>query len=158
MADIRQVCNSDFPAVIKLWKEYMDFHARLDPFFQRAEDGHQHFQTFLESVFEHPGWQLLVAVNGEQISGFGSATIYHYPPLFARRQVGYIQDLIVADPFRRQGIGHALAEEMYKWFNTQDIDRIELNLATTNNPAREFWKKLGFKPYTERWVWSESKF
>ena len=33
------------------------------------------------------------------------------------------------------------------WFTDQDVNRIEIRVAVSNDVSTSFWKKMGFNPY-----------
>ncbi|MGC1123129.1 MAG: hypothetical protein WBA22_18760 [Candidatus Methanofastidiosia archaeon] len=38
------------PEIVKIWKELMDFHERINPVFGRSEKGHTYYQDHLRKM------------------------------------------------------------------------------------------------------------
>jgi len=38
---------------------------------------------------------------------------------------------------------------MPRWFSQRGIDRIEARVAVRNEVSTQFWRKVGYQPYTE---------
>ena len=148
-ASIRKAVPEDTPAIVEIWKEFMDFHARRDRHFTRSVDGHQRFADFISGRIVHDASCVVVAQRTEQVAGYCLAVISRYPPVFLYDTYGTISDLAVSAAYRRQGIGEALMEYACAWFAEREIARIELRIATTNEVSTAFWRKMGFSPYVE---------
>lgn len=55
--------------------------------------------------------------------------------------------LIYVDPtYRRQGIGRALLEHAQTWAKAQGYTQIGLQVFTTNQPAIDLYRQLGYQP------------
>lgn len=62
----------------------------------------------------------------------------------AERITGWIHDLVVHQPFRRQRIGSALLEQAARWGRLHNIQRLTIDMQTKNCPAINFAKIHGF--------------
>ncbi|RMF49732.1 MAG: GNAT family N-acetyltransferase [Anaerolineae bacterium] len=80
---------------------------------------------------------LLVAVFAGEVLGFCS--LYEYSPAMA-----WMQDLVVAPSWRRQGIGTALVLAGLHWAETRRCNRLTLEMQPRNIPAIRLAQKLGF--------------
>lgn len=147
---IRPATKADFPAIKELWKEFMDFHKERDPFFARVDDAHEDFGRFMQNNLSKNDWLILVAAAGDQVIGYGSATIMSYPPIYVEPRYGYIQDVAVTEAYRGQGVGQQLFARMVTWFREKNISRLELEVAATNEVSQAFWQKIGFKDFTKK--------
>ena len=147
---LRRATKADLPAIIELWKEFMDFHKRRNPFFSRLPDAHEDFGRFMQGNLTKKDWLVLVAVDDQEAIGYGSATIMSYPPIYQDPRYGYIQDVAVTQAYRGQGVGQKLFEEMTAWFREQGISRLELEVAATNEVSQAFWQKMGFAEFTKK--------
>lgn len=144
---IRKATSADLPAIVKLWKDLMDFHCNLDPFFSRSQDGHENFLKWVEKEMESDSAELFVADSSGKILGYIKIEISNYPPVFELKKYGMISDAAVATKYRRKGIGEALYQQAMDWFENKGIERIELRVANVNPVAQGFWRKMGFIPY-----------
>jgi GNAT superfamily N-acetyltransferase len=133
-------------AVEELWKEFMDFHAQRDPWFQRSEDGHRRFGEYLTGLQEASDALVLVALEGRRVIGYGLARIEARPPVYQHFRHGLISDIAVAGTHRRKGIGARIEERMLQWFATQGIDHVELMAVAANEVSNAFWKRRGYRP------------
>jgi ribosomal protein S18 acetylase RimI-like enzyme len=144
---IRKAIPADLPAIVELWKDFMDFHSNLDPFFSRSQDGHENFLNWVEKEMESDNAELFVAVSSGKILGYIKIELSNYPPVFEFKKYGMISDAAVATEYRRKGIGEALYEQAMNWFEDKGIKRVELRVANVNPVAQRFWRKMGFIPY-----------
>ena len=59
--EIRDATQHDLPALMDLWKEFMDHHQAVEPHYTRAPEGHLRWAEWLEKKLEDPDSCLLVA-------------------------------------------------------------------------------------------------
>jgi ribosomal protein S18 acetylase RimI-like enzyme len=147
---IRKAKHSDVDRVTALWCEFMDFHAGYDPCFTRRKGSVEIFKKYLHEQISSRKALLLVAEDHKDLIGYLLAKIEERPPVFELRRIGFISDTAVTGDIRNKGVGTRLYKESLKWFKKRNVDRVELIVATTNPISTRFWKKLGFKSYTER--------
>jgi GNAT superfamily N-acetyltransferase len=69
---------------------------------------------------------------------------------FKREKFGAIDMMAVTARYRRRGIGTTILGKILDWFRSQNIDLIELSVASGNKVGYPFWKKHGFKAYLHR--------
>jgi GNAT superfamily N-acetyltransferase len=150
--EIRDACTADLDEIVELWKEFMEFHRQLDPFFTRAPDGHRQFRRFVADNLDNPDWLVLVAVEADRPVGYCMATVLEYPPVFELKRHGFVQDIAVTEVARRHGVGSGLFGRAEQWFRKRGITRIELNVAAANEVSQTFWRRLGFRDSIHRWA------
>jgi ribosomal protein S18 acetylase RimI-like enzyme len=56
-----------------------------------------------------------------------------------------VEDVIVHEDYREQGVGKRLMQEIAEWGKTQDVSRFQLLADRNNAPALEFYKRLGWQ-------------
>ena len=139
--------NSHLSEILDIWKEFMDFHEDLDPFFTRKEDAHISFSTHLHDSLQSEDIQILVAVGKGKVIAYSIAEIHQHAPVLEKRTYGFISDLAVRPDYRRKGTGALLLSEMLAWFKSKGLSRIEVNVVVKNMVALSFWKKHGFQEY-----------
>jgi len=142
---IRHAAISDIPLVVDLWQEHQEYHAALEPWFERSENPNPGFQQYLEEHLDDLG--LFVAEVDKSLVGFILGEIASRPPCFAERKYGMIDDLAVTAAWRGKGIGKKLLTAMSAWFKENDIHRIETRLLLANPLAGRFWQAAGFTAY-----------
>jgi ribosomal protein S18 acetylase RimI-like enzyme len=138
------------PEIIELWKELMDFHKNINAYWTRREDGHITYEKMLREMLEREVAIILVAVDNGRVVGYSCALVRK--PSLTRKQDRYgdIPDIMVTAEYRRRGIGERMLKMILKWFESKNIDRIELNIAAQNSISTSFWEKQGFKDYEHR--------
>lgn len=135
------------PGILEVWKEFMDFHRDIDPFFTRSEDAHISFGKYLEEAVKSEKTHILVAVDNAAVVAYSISEICERPPVFQDRTYGVISDLAVTSDYQRKGIGTTMLQDILQWFESHHIDRIELRVVAGNEVASSFWKKHGFQEY-----------
>lgn len=139
--------DSHLPEIIEIWKEFMDFHKSVDPYFARSEDGHLNFGKFVKELIKKEDSQVLVALEQDRVVAYSIAQIAKRPPAFQDQTYGFISDVAVKSNYQRKGIGERILAKIYEWFESHNIDRVELRVAAKNQLGYSFWKKHGFKDY-----------
>ena len=147
---IRDAVPDDLADMSALWKEFMDFHKDLDPFFSRKKSGHIHWASFMEKNMEDDQWKIGSAEDNFESVGFCTAAVIKNPPVLELPEFGYIQDMAVKENVRSKGIGKLMLAEVENWFASKQIKRIEVNVLLTNQIAQDFWKSQQYKDFTNR--------
>ena len=89
---------------------------------------------------------IIVAEINQQIVGMCTAQILVSTAEGGR--VALIEDLVVEDAFRGQGIGKGLLLAIEGWSIAQDVRRLQLLADRNNTRALEFYKSMNWK-YTQ---------
>jgi ribosomal protein S18 acetylase RimI-like enzyme len=145
----RVATSNDFRSIISVWSEAMDVHAKLDPRFPLSSDASKAMTRYLGEVLADENGFLFVAEANDRVIAYCLARIANYPPVFAKRVYGYINDLMVAASHRRQGVGTALFLSTSSAIRAKGIDVLEVSFVPQNPMASSFWRKLGFKSRLE---------
>ncbi len=146
---IREATARDLERVVEIWVGFLDFHARLDPRFVRKTGSEREFAQHLERRLKDEDCLLLVGEVEEGVVGYLNGEMGSYPPCFAQRIHGVIQDLAVAPPWQRRGIGTALLQAAMAWFQRKGVTAVEAGVLAKNPLATSFWKRVGFEPYMQ---------
>jgi len=147
MVEIIEAKKAHIPEIIEIWKEFMDFHRDIDPFFARQENAHHRVKQYLLESIRSGKSQVLIALDGEKIAAYSLSRIAEYPPVFEHKIYGFISDIAVKQEYQRQEIGKYLLDEIKKWFAEQGVKRVELEVASKNEVGKFFWVKHGFEEY-----------
>jgi ribosomal protein S18 acetylase RimI-like enzyme len=139
--------ESHIPGILNVWKEFMDYHKKLDSLFTRRKNSHLKFEKYIKELIKSNNAQVLVALDKEDVVGYSITLIGFYPPVFKRRVYGLINDLAIKETHRRKGLGEQMLSKMFQWFKSHGLDRIELRVSMRNKIGYSFWKKHGFKDY-----------
>ncbi len=146
---IRKATLEDVPAIVELWKEFMDFHKERDRLFSRCVTGDKAFADFITGHISNDTSCVLVAEAGMDIVGYCLAIVEKSPPVLEIKKYGLIQDIAVTEAYRREGIGEKLLKEALSFLREKGLHRIEARFAINNKLSTEFWAKMGFRPYLE---------
>jgi ribosomal protein S18 acetylase RimI-like enzyme len=95
----------------------------------------------LAELLEEPRARVLVA-EGDVIVGVVSLWIK--PDLAHGDSVVEVPMLVISKDRRREGVGKLMMEEVQRLAAESGATLIELVATTQNNPAREFYRSLGF--------------
>jgi ribosomal protein S18 acetylase RimI-like enzyme len=139
--------KAHIPGIIEVWKEYIEYHSQLDPYFSIRDDNNKRFISYIENQILSSKSLLLVGLDSNDVVGYSLAQLKIYPPLFQQTLYGYISDLAVKLDYMRNAIGDLLLAGMIKWFKSKHIERVELQVFAHNKMGNNFWKKHGFKEY-----------
>jgi len=90
-----------------------------------------------------------VAIGYFKNEPVGFVLFFHNFSTFLGRPGIYIEDLFVEEPFRRRGFGGALLAHVAKLAVARDCGRLEWSVLDWNEPAINFYRKLGAVPMNE---------
>jgi ribosomal protein S18 acetylase RimI-like enzyme len=144
--EIVRATYSHVPEIVDLWKEFMDYGRSVDPLFNRREDGHLNLK-YLKDLIKSDNSLVLVALDKGHVEAYSISQIAEFPPVFQREKYGFISDMAVKSSHRRKGIGSKMLAKIFEWFESRNMDRIELRVLAKNQIGYSFWKKHGFKDY-----------
>lgn len=95
--------------------------------------------TRIEGLAYEQNCQWLVACRDEKVIGFGGLTWYSIP---SKGVIAWVDELIVDEKFRRQGIAKALMRELLNIAMGKSIKIVKLT--STGPPASNLYETLGF--------------
>ncbi|MFC1953481.1 GNAT family N-acetyltransferase [Chloroflexota bacterium] len=90
---------------------------------------------------------VLVALENEHVVVYSISGITKRPPIFQSNTLGFIYDMAVNSSYRRKSIGKRMLDQILTWFNSRNVDRVEVSVVTGNTIANSFWRKHGFQDY-----------
>jgi GNAT superfamily N-acetyltransferase len=133
--------------IMEVWKQFMEYHQRIDPFYGTVADGHLQFGEYILERMGQEESLVLVAMEGDSMLGYCLSYVHHRPPVFTERVVGILSDLAVREGQRGAGAGSALVESALEWFREKEVKRVELRTSAMNRPSIDFYQKHGFRIY-----------
>ena len=133
MLQIRECKEADFEQVLSLLKQLCPGQRRS------REELSQLFLRGLSSDFE----TYICATIGTTLVGFCSLIIKNY--LWAQGYVGNINELVVDEEYRGQGIGTQLLQHIVKVAREKDCRRVELDSGFHRKKAHKFYEQNGFE-------------
>ena len=134
----------------KLWLEFMRFHQDIDPIFTPRDGAVLGFEEYqVRRLMKSEDGLVLVALDSGRVVGYSLSEIRSSRGL-ELETFGAVDHVAVTASYRRRGIGEEMLSEILKWFQSRNIDRVELEVLAKNQVAYSFWKKHGFTDYRHR--------
>jgi GNAT superfamily N-acetyltransferase len=138
---IRPAAIVDLPVILQLIRELAEY--------ERAPNDVVATEEGLREVLfgTRPSAEVLLALAGNQSVGF--AVFFHNFSTWLGRPGLYLEDLFVRPAERGKGYGRALLVDLAKIARERGCGRMEWAVLNWNEPAIEFYRKLGAKPMDE---------
>lgn len=138
---IRLAVPTDVPTILSLIRELAGYERAPDEVVATEEQ-------LLESLFgvRSAAEVLLGEENGEPVS---FALFFHNFSTWLGRRGLYLEDLFVRPEVRGKGYGRALLVHLAGIARERDCGRMEWAVLDWNEPAIQFYRKLGAKPNDE---------
>jgi len=138
---IRPATAADVPIILELIRALATYE-RAPNDVTATEDG-------LSKVLfgEKPAAEVLLAFENETAVGF--AVFFHNFSTWLGRPGLYLEDLFVRPEDRGKGYGRALLIHLAKIARDRGCGRMEWAVLDWNEPAIQFYRKLGAKPMDE---------
>ena len=131
---IRKGEPADMPAVLDLITEQAVFERQPDAVVVTAAD------LVRDGFQKNPLFHTFVAeVHGEIVG----MSLYYYRYSTWKGKTIHLEDLILKEKYRKQGIGFALYQNVIEAGYREGVRRIEWNVLDWNTPAIEFYQKTG---------------
>jgi GNAT superfamily N-acetyltransferase len=131
-------------------RQIMDLVHELANYEKLAGEITVSFDHFVKSGFgENPVWWAIVAEEGNKIIGFA---LYYIRFSTWKGQRMYLEDLLVTEKMRGKGIGKLLFDELIKEAKEKKLSGIAWQVLDWNEPAINFYKKLGDVDITSGWL------
>lgn len=130
--------QSDVPQILELIRGLAEFE-RLLHICEVTED------RLRRTLFgDRPAAEVWLAFHGVECAGF--ALFFTNYSTFLGKPGLYLEDLFVKPHLRRKGIGLALLRKLASIARERDYGRMEWSVLDWNDPAIQFYKKLGAVP------------
>jgi len=144
---LRLATISDVPEILRLNNGMCAEESRLyDPLilpdFATSRAGRAYFKGQLNKTSA----LLVVAIMDDQIVGYLSANTHGNEHYRKSAKIAEINDMVVGENHRRQGIGRALYQHFTKWAKTRRVKLLRVIASAENERALQFYKSNKFKP------------
>ena len=139
---IRKGVKKDIPQVLDLIKELAEFENAPDQVTNTIE------RLENDGFGNQPVYDLFVAESENKIIGM-AITYFRYSTWKGKNL--YIEDLIINEKFRREGIGLKIFEELKKFAKNTSCVGISLQVLDWNKIGINFYKKLNMK-FDKEWI------
>lgn len=141
---IREATAKDLPAVADLWEKLDIFHRNLGLAFPASEDDSRAWVESFERTLGRYSF-LWLAEQSDDLLGFLMGRLKRVPAYLGGVIVGEISDLYVDESLRGHGLGAKLVDLAVNKFKSLDVQSIEVQILSGNEPGHKFWLKQGFK-------------
>ena len=132
---IRKSSPDEVPAIVRLMRDFAEYE-NLAEYCEITE------QRLFEVMFGEEAFVEGLVAFHDQIP-VAYAMFYPYFASF-RGQCGYyLEDIFVAEDFRRNGLGEAMVKIVARLAKQRGFERIDFQVLEWNTPAVKFYEKLG---------------
>ncbi len=133
--NIRQAIPADLNEMVELLRQLfaIEVDFEFDPVRQRRG---------LSMLLNHPESVLMVAEEGRKV--IGMVSLQTLISTAEGAPVGLIEDLVVEEGYRGQGVGRLLLGELLRLAEERGLKRVQLLADRTNTPALEFYARHGW--------------
>jgi GNAT superfamily N-acetyltransferase len=138
---IREATRDDVPVILQLIRDLATY--------ERAPNDVTATENGLVDVLfgDKPAAEVRLAFEGNTPVGF--AVFFHNFSTWLGRPGIYLEDLFVKPDHRGKGYGRALLVDLAKIAKDRSCGRMEWAVLDWNDPAIQFYRKLGAKPMEE---------
>ncbi|HZW65029.1 MAG TPA: GNAT family N-acetyltransferase [Hanamia sp.] len=141
--NIRKAVKDDCQSMMQLIKE-------LAVYEKAPEEVTVSFDHFVESGFgERPVWWAFVAEVDEKVVGFA---LYYIRYSTWKGQRLYLEDILVNEPYRGNGIGKLLFDRLLEEVKEKKFSGMVWQVLDWNEPAINFYKKYTGVNFDNEWV------
>ncbi|MGN6266533.1 MAG: GNAT family N-acetyltransferase [Ginsengibacter sp.] len=141
--NIRKAVKDDCQSMMQLIKE-------LAVYEKAPEEVTVSFDHFVESGFgEKPVWWAFVAEVDEKVVGFA---LYYIRYSTWKGQRLYLEDILVNEPYRGNGIGKLLFDRLLEEVKEKRFSGMVWQVLDWNEPAINFYKKYTGVDFDNEWV------
>ena len=132
---IRKSTPNEVPSIVRLMRDFAEFED-LGDYCEINED------RLFDVMFGDDAFvEGLVAFHADEPVAY--ALFYPYFASF-RGQCGYfLEDIFIAEEFRRNGLGEAMVRIIARLAKQRGFERIDFQVLEWNTPAVKFYEKLG---------------
>jgi len=139
--EIRSATSNDIPIILQLIRDLATYERAPNDVVATEED-------LRKSLFgKAPSAEVRLAFEEDEPVGF--ALFFHNYSTWVGRHGLYLEDLFVKPEHRGKGYGRALLVDLAKIARERGCGRMEWAVLNWNEPAIQFYRKLGAKPMNE---------
>lgn len=146
---VRRAERGDAAAIAALWRSLFEMHAALDPVFALRPEAAGRLEATVLHAIDDRDAAVWVGERAGACLGFCTARIECAPTLARETSRVCIDELVVAAPERRRGLGRTLASAALAWAKQRDAERVEVRVAAGNATGQAFWRALGFADFVD---------
>lgn len=149
---IRRATLLDHPQLRELLSELDRLHREAAPWLFQEPETDPRPRSWLQGNLEDPAVAVFVAELDGACIGVTVVRLRHMPdfPVFRPLSYAVIDELMVAQAARRQGIARSLYQACERWAQAQQAAWLEVNVYDFNQEALAFYAALGLAPKTRK--------
>jgi len=139
---IRSATRDDIPVILQSIRDLATYERAPNDVIATEDD-------LMKSLFDQAAPAAEVRLAFENSEPVGFALFFHNFSTWIGRHGLYLEDLFVKPEHRGKGYGRALLSDLAKIAQERDCGRMEWAVLDWNEPAIQFYRKLGAKPMHE---------
>ena len=139
---IRKGLQADLLSALALIKELATFEKAPDEVVVTIEE------MEIDGFGENPVFKFFVAEVDNKIVGI---SLYYIKYSTWKGKCVFLEDIIVTEQFRQFGIGKKLFDEVVKVSKELNVQRLEWQVLSWNEPAIKFYKKVN-SVFDSEWI------
>lgn len=152
---IRKAKISDIPALLKLWKNFMNDHdkivlsrnKKIAPFIKRKKNHIELFNGYVTKCIFSSRSLILVIELDEKLVGYLLCHIKKGIPIY-QEYVGYFSDVYIDKKYHGRGLSTKMFLEAEKWFKKKGLKEMTIGVFQDNPHAHAVYKKWGFTDFS----------
>ena len=149
MITIEEARPEHVEAIVSLWEDLMEIHKKIDAeFFDATDTCVEEYASGIRGTISSSldDRKVFVALTNETVVGYVTVEIMHFSMLYYNfDSLCVIGDIMIAQPFRKQGIGELFIEEAKKMAKEFSVMKLMLNVFAKNQIAYQYFKQHGFE-------------
>lgn len=149
---VRTATLSDYAGMCAVLGAVDELHRVNVPWMFRKPAAEPRSKGFFERLLNSEDSTILVAVADDELVGVATALLRNPPDfgIFAHQRWGVLDNIAVAEAWRRRGVGTALTRDAERWARRGGAKWIELGVYEFNDDARAFYQALGYSPVSTK--------
>lgn len=144
--------GDDLQRVEAMWLALYEHQHISGMLLELPADAFQCWATSLKPLLGRFACLFIAELSGD-VAGFLAGRIRSLPPHFGSIHSGFISEVYIAEEHRQHGLGSRLVSIAMDWFQSQRVQRIELQVLMDNTPARRLYQQLGWREELVQMVW-----
>jgi diamine N-acetyltransferase len=151
---VRPATNDDYDALCPLFAELDLFHRLARPDFFQAAPEPVRGREFIATLIAGPGTAILVADHAGPLSGLAIVRLHEMAglPIVIPRRMVIVDAIVVAQAWRRRGVGRAILDGAGTWAKANNAAYVEIAVHEFNQGAIRFYEALGYRTSTRRLI------
>lgn len=118
---------------------------------EKTDADPQQFMDFVNQHLDDDTMLLTLCFTNTTPVGYIMAfDVSTHPFMPEWQRAGYITQIFVAEAYRHQQVGMTLFALTVAWLRQRGVQKVQLNISTSNALGEKFWERQGFKPVKTR--------